>query len=58
MQVVKKTQTCRMDWHQTSSMVVVSFYAKACVPEKSVVEANPTNVSDRTMPHRVVYKGT
>lgn len=39
-----KKATCRVDWHQTGSMVVVSFYAKACLPEKSFVEANPTNV--------------
>jgi hypothetical protein len=43
MQEVKKAM-CRMDWHQTGSMVVVVFYAKMCIPEKSSVEANPTNV--------------
>ena len=43
--VVQKAQTCRYDWHQTSSQVVVAFYAKACIPEMSSVEANPTNVS-------------
>lgn len=41
---VKKAQSCRMDWHQTGSMVVVSFYAKACLPERSFIEANPTNI--------------
>lgn len=41
---VKKAQTCRVDWHQTGSTVVIAFYAKACLPEKSCVEANPTNI--------------
>lgn len=46
MQVVKKS--CRMDWHQTGSMVVVVFYAKASLPDKSLIEANPTNVSSES----------
>ncbi len=43
-QIVKKAQTCRYDWHQTGSVVVVAFYAKACVPAKSSIMANRTNV--------------
>jgi hypothetical protein len=39
----KKEVSCRYDWHQTGTQVVVSFYAKACVPEQCLFEANPTS---------------
>ena len=34
----------RYDWHQTSTHVLISIYAKVCDPEKCTVEANETNV--------------
>ena len=58
MQVVKKAQTCRVDWHQTGSMVVVSFFAKACLPESSSIEANPTNVSRSDVGAVIVGSGS
>ncbi|XP_069049721.1 cysteine and histidine-rich domain-containing protein 1 [Lepisosteus oculatus] len=38
----KKTVACRYDWHQTSSQVVVTVYAKNAMPDQSYVEANRT----------------
>uniref|UniRef100_A0A6J0TVG6 Integrin beta-1-binding protein 2 n=1 Tax=Pogona vitticeps TaxID=103695 RepID=A0A6J0TVG6_9SAUR len=38
----KKLVSCRQDWHQTSSQVVVTVYAKKCQPESSFVKANHT----------------
>ena len=35
---------CRYDWHQTGSFVIISIYAKACVPEHCSFQVNPTNV--------------
>jgi cysteine/histidine-rich domain-containing protein len=32
---------CRYDWHQTSSNVVVSVFAKKYDPDSSFVELNP-----------------
>jgi len=32
---------CRYDWHQTSSNVVVSVFAKKYDPDRSFVELNP-----------------
>lgn len=36
---------CRQDWHQTSSQVVVTVYAKNPLPALSSVKANRTVVS-------------
>lgn len=33
--------TCRYDWHQTGSDVVISVFAKTSIPDKSFVELNP-----------------
>nr|XP_056715577.1 integrin beta-1-binding protein 2 [Euleptes europaea] len=38
----KKLVSCRHDWHQTSSQVVVTIYAKTPLPELSFVKANCT----------------
>lgn len=37
--------SCRQDWHQTSSQVVVTVYAKNPLPALSSVKANRTVVS-------------
>lgn len=37
--------SCRQDWHQTSSQVVVTVYAKNPLPALSSVKANHTVVS-------------
>ncbi|XP_065649068.1 cysteine and histidine-rich domain-containing protein 1 isoform X2 [Hydra vulgaris] len=44
-EIVENKSNCRFDWHQTSSYVILSIYAKVSDPEKSTVEANPTGVS-------------
>lgn len=41
----KKAVSCRQDWHQTSSQVVVTIYAKNPLPALSSVKANRTVVS-------------
>ncbi|XP_043912791.1 cysteine and histidine-rich domain-containing protein 1-like [Protopterus annectens] len=41
----KKFVTCRYDWHQTGSQVVVTAYAKNPVPDYSVILANRTMLS-------------
>uniref|UniRef100_A0A8D0KYI2 Integrin subunit beta 1 binding protein 2 n=1 Tax=Strix occidentalis caurina TaxID=311401 RepID=A0A8D0KYI2_STROC len=38
----KKAVSCRQDWHQTSSQVVVTVYAKNPLPALSSVKANRT----------------
>ncbi|NWI71995.1 CHRD1 protein, partial [Todus mexicanus] len=38
----KKVVSCRQDWHQTSSQVVVTVYAKNPLPTLSSVKANRT----------------
>ncbi|KAM9600768.1 integrin beta-1-binding protein 2 isoform 2-T2 [Morphnus guianensis] len=40
----KKAVSCRQDWHQTSSQVVVTVYAKNPLPALSSVKANRTVV--------------
>uniref|UniRef100_A0A668U706 Cysteine and histidine-rich domain-containing protein 1 n=1 Tax=Oreochromis aureus TaxID=47969 RepID=A0A668U706_OREAU len=47
-----KVMPCRFDWHQTSSQVIISIYAKNSLPELSYVEANSTTVNIR-----VVFEG-
>lgn len=45
---VKKKEsqiTCRYDWHQTGSQVVISIYSKLPDPELSCIEANPVKLS-------------
>lgn len=37
--------SCRQDWHQTSSQVVVTVYGKNPLPTLSSVKANRTVVS-------------
>ena len=44
--VLHSIPPCRYDWHQTGTQVVVSFYAKACLPEQCLFEANQTSVSE------------
>lgn len=36
--------SCRYDWHQTSSYVVVSVFAKKYDPDRSSVELNPVRL--------------
>jgi len=36
----EKKVACRFDWHQTSSLVTLSIFAKLSQPHKTVVEAN------------------
>ncbi|XP_053329693.1 integrin beta-1-binding protein 2 [Spea bombifrons] len=43
-EAAKKEVSCRYDWHQTSSVVVVTIYAKTALPEFSHVLANRTGV--------------
>lgn len=43
-ELAKKTVQCRFDWHQTGPYVVISIFAKGCVPELSSFKVNPTNV--------------
>eukprot|EP00731_Ephydatia_muelleri_P032091 Em0023g598a len=43
-ETAKKAVQCRCDWHQTGPFVVVSIFAKGCVPELSSFKVNPTNV--------------
>jgi len=38
--------SCRQDWHQTSSQVVVTIYGKNPLPTLSSVKANRTVVSE------------
>lgn len=44
-EVAEKKSTCRYDWHQTGTNVLISIYAKICDPGKCIVEANPTNIN-------------
>jgi len=41
----KKAVSCRQDWHQTGSQVVVTVYAKNPLPALCSVKANRTVVS-------------
>jgi len=43
-EIAEKKSTCRYDWHQTASNVIVSIYAKTCDPEKCTVLANETGL--------------
>ncbi|CAI8058161.1 Cysteine and histidine-rich domain-containing protein [Geodia barretti] len=45
LQTEKKEVSCRYDWHQTGTQVVIAFYAKACVPEQCLFEDQPNLVS-------------
>uniref|UniRef100_A0A8C5QGX7 Integrin subunit beta 1 binding protein 2 n=1 Tax=Leptobrachium leishanense TaxID=445787 RepID=A0A8C5QGX7_9ANUR len=40
----KKEVSCRYDWHQTSSVVVLTIYAKTALPDLSHVHANRTTL--------------
>lgn len=40
----KKLVSCRQDWHQTSSQVVVTLYARTPLPHLSSIKANRTGV--------------
>ncbi|XP_065702987.1 integrin beta-1-binding protein 2 [Patagioenas fasciata] len=48
----KKAVSCRQDWHQTSSQVVVTVYAKNPLPAHSSVKANRT-----TLEVHIVFEG-
>ncbi|XP_075116607.1 integrin beta-1-binding protein 2 isoform X2 [Leptodactylus fuscus] len=40
----KQNVSCRYDWHQTSSLVVITVYAKTALPDLSKVLANRTQL--------------
>ncbi|XP_053555072.1 cysteine and histidine-rich domain-containing protein 1 [Bombina bombina] len=40
----KQAVSCRYDWHQTSSVVVITIYAKTAIPENSQILANRTGL--------------
>ncbi|XP_069603373.1 integrin beta-1-binding protein 2 isoform X3 [Ranitomeya imitator] len=40
----KQKVTCRYDWHQTSSLVVITVYAKTALPDVTKVLANRTQL--------------
>jgi len=40
-EVKDSSVSCRFDWHQTGSLVVISVFAKASFPDKSFVNLNP-----------------
>ncbi|KAM4695983.1 integrin beta-1-binding protein 2 [Rhinophrynus dorsalis] len=40
----RKAVSCRYDWHQTSSLVVITVYAKTALPDLSQVLANRTRL--------------
>ncbi|XP_075436961.1 cysteine and histidine-rich domain-containing protein 1-like isoform X1 [Ascaphus truei] len=42
--VQSEAVSCRYDWHQTSSLVVITIYAKTAMPESSQVLANRTRL--------------
>lgn len=48
----KKAVSCRQDWHQTSSQMVVTVYAKNPLPAHSSVKANRT-----TLEVHIVFEG-
>uniref|UniRef100_A0A673AR87 Cysteine and histidine-rich domain-containing protein 1 n=1 Tax=Sphaeramia orbicularis TaxID=375764 RepID=A0A673AR87_9TELE len=48
----KKVVPCRFDWHQTSTQVIISIYAKNSIPELSYVDANST-----TLNIHVIFEG-
>ncbi|PIO13421.1 hypothetical protein AB205_0113180, partial [Aquarana catesbeiana] len=35
---------CRYDWHQTSSLVVITVYAKTSIPDLTEIHANRTQL--------------
>lgn len=43
----KKLVSCRQDWHQTSSQVVVTLYARTPLPHLSSIKANRTGVREQ-----------
>ncbi|KAG8144714.1 hypothetical protein E2320_013171 [Naja naja] len=43
----KKLVSCRQDWHQTSSQVVVTLYARTPLPHLSSIQANRTGLDIR-----------
>lgn len=45
LQPYSKEQACRYDWYQMGSFVVISLFAKACLPEQCSFQANATTVS-------------
>ncbi|NXG71037.1 CHRD1 protein, partial [Baryphthengus martii] len=49
----KKVVSCRQDWHQTRSQVVVTVYAKNPLPTLSSVKANGT-----TLEIHVIFEGS
>ncbi|CAL7934163.1 unnamed protein product [Xylocopa violacea] len=40
-----KKVKCRMDWHQTGTLVVVSVYAKKYQPDRSTIKLNPIRLT-------------
>lgn len=45
----RKVVPCRVDWHQTGNLFIISIYAKNPTPELSFVEANSTTVIIRAV---------
>lgn len=46
-ELAQKQSSCRYDYRQTGTNIVVTIYAKLCDPEKCAVLANPTNLSTK-----------
>lgn len=40
-----KSKSCRYDWHQTASNVVVTVYSKLPFPNESLIKANPVKLN-------------
>ncbi|XP_012152858.1 cysteine and histidine rich domain containing protein [Megachile rotundata] len=40
-----KKVNCRMDWHQTGTLIVVSIYAKKYQPDQSTIKLNPIRLT-------------
>ncbi|XP_068105721.1 cysteine and histidine-rich domain-containing protein 1-like [Hyperolius riggenbachi] len=40
----KREISCRYDWHQTSRVVVITVYAKTCLPDLTKIQANRTQL--------------
>lgn len=40
----KREVACRYDWHQTSSLVVITVYAKTSIPDLTEIHANRTQL--------------
>jgi len=41
---IEKSKTCRYDWHQTASNIVVTIYSKLPLPDQCLIKANPVRL--------------